>query len=150
MTDPMTDPTTPRPTDAAIALVREALHSGVLMHAAAPDDVIKTRTPGFSVDGALMRDRLVEGLFAHPTLARVIAIGQAWLAAEGDRVLSDLISKRPCPHGHLDVMHVAPFHFEGPACPLCSDAEYADRMQREEPCGVCALAAALTDQERGS
>lgn len=51
--------------------------------------------------------------------------------------LRAVTTRRDCGHGYADVLHVAPFHFAGPACPACSDAEYADRMQREEPCVIC-------------
>jgi hypothetical protein len=47
-----------------------------------------------------------------------------------------------CGHGHKDVIHIAPAHFTGPACPHCSDAEYADLMEREDPCLICAALAA--------
>lgn len=62
--------------------------------------------------------------------------------------LAAVTDRKPCPHGHMDVMHVAPSHFDGPACPECSDAEYADRVQREEPCVICA-ALAQPAPERG-
>lgn len=80
--------TTPR------ELLAEALHSGVLMHAASPEDVIQTNTPGVSVDGGLMRERLVEGLLAEPRLAAALEIGLAWEAAEkalpGDQIVHAL------------------------------------------------------------
>jgi hypothetical protein len=46
-----------------------------------------------------------------------------------------------CGHGHREVRHVAPIHFDGPACRECSDAAYADEMQRVNPCPLCAALA---------
>jgi hypothetical protein len=46
-----------------------------------------------------------------------------------------------CGHGHREVLHVAPAHFAGPACPECSDAAYADEQQRVSPCPICAALA---------
>ena len=56
--------------------------------------------------------------------------------------LASMTSRRSCEHGHIDVIHVAPAHFDGPACPDCSNAEYADEIQRREPCIICAALAA--------
>ncbi|HEY3545017.1 MAG TPA: hypothetical protein VGK17_02870 [Propionicimonas sp.] len=60
--------------------------------------------------------------------------------------LEAVTDRRDCGHGRVDVMHVAPSHFLGRACPECSDARYADEVQDREPCVICAAldAPALT------
>lgn len=63
-------------------------------------------------------------------------------AVSASRAALEYVTHRSaCGHGYHDVVHVSPAHFDGPACPQCSDAEYANRMQREDPCPVCAILA---------
>lgn len=120
------DPTTPRPTDAAIALVAEAAA------AVWPED--------FPMG---VPESIATAILAHPTLARVIAIGQAWVAAE-EAVLG---------RGAGIEMTVRTLPGAGAV------ASWYDRVDGEgdrlpsEPtpeAALLALAAALTDQERGS
>lgn len=65
-------------------------------------------------------------------------------APEVRTALESVTTRRDCGHGYTDVVHVAPAHFDGPACPHCSDAGYANAIQRAEPCVICA---ALTVRE---
>ena len=59
--------------------------------------------------------------------------------------LESVTARRDCGHGRIDVIHIAPSHFIGAACPSCSDAAYADEMQRREPCPICAALEGRTD-----
>lgn len=47
--------------------------------------------------------------------------------------LVGLTDKRPCPHGYMDVIHVAPAHWESRGCPHCGPPHY-----RPVECNVCA------------
>jgi len=83
-----TDPTPP-----ARELLEAALDSGVLMHATSPKDVIQTNTPGLSVDGALMRQRLVEGIASTPSGAELLRRADEPRVAEGLTRLTDAVPR---------------------------------------------------------
>lgn len=133
-----TDPTTPRPTEAAIAL--DKAWRELEADALASDGAIRDR----DVRDAIKRNRARIEAAAIATIdPRVIAIGQAWVAAEA-AVLS---------RGAGIEMTVRTLPGAG------SVASWYDRVAGEgdrlpsEPtpeAALLALAAALADQERGS
>ncbi len=131
MTDPMTDPTTPRPTDAAIALFRDALTGDGMYY------LLNDYVHGADVT----RADIARALLAHPTLARVIAIGQAWVArGEPEYEYDGPVYVRPVGRG----IHLS----EAPGKPYIDDV--VDEGDYVMQVRIWPLAAALTDQERGS
>ena len=121
-----TDPTTPRPTDAAIALVREA---------------VQMLEGDWTVGGIDITTEHAMALLAHPTLARVIAIGQAWVAAE--RAL-------PEDYAMGEVWQRRDRTWEATARCFVKDKPYrmVPATGPTPEAALLALAAALTDQER--
>ena len=131
--------TTARPTrdqtHAAIALFRDALTGDGMYY------LLNDYVHGADVT----RADIARALLAHPTLARVIAIGQAWVAVEA-----------ALPEG-WSVFGVRMFNMVRAAeryrATAYSDDHNAGRYDGYGPtpeAALLALAAALTDQERGS
>lgn len=95
------------------------------------------------MDNGNSEDQATERKQVEAIAAAAHARGVAEERARLRSALEYVTHRSDCGHGHKDVIHVAPAHFTGPACPHCSDAEYADLMEREDPCLICAALAAF-------
>ena len=136
MTDRMTDPTTPRPTDAAIAL--DKAWRELEADALASDGPIRDR----DVREAIKRNRARIEAAALATIdPRVIAIGQAWVAAEAALPEGWCVGIE----SDADIDGTDYVTFAGPnAQPRRGKYATSDTPEA----ALLALAAALTDQER--